>query len=1243
MNDQYNHRKFDAALKEAQNIENAFLRHRRRMRNQKGSLEEPAITIGTGISKKQKLVENSQIFDLKVGREHLFIAKEDNTIQIQLIQKDNLFEKKQTLEGHSNGVYCIAISDDEYWLFSGGGDSSIIVWQRNQNGLFDNFQVLTGHTSFVNCLAVSRDSQYLYSGGQDRTIRVFIRQERGEFKQEQVIAANNAHQLSLALSNDLALLISGGGERIITLWRKLEDHQYSQAQILEGHTSSVSSLALSNDMKFIFSGGYDKRLIVWIEPHDQTYQLNQVIEEHTNWIFSLALSDDYKWLFSASRDQTIRVFQKLSNNQFLTNQVLEDEPESVRSVALSKDNHTIFGVVGDESVQVWEIQHDLIEEKTRVLKGHNGNILCLTVSKDQRWIYSGADDEDIIVWEIQTDYSFKIFQILRGHKTYVFALALSKDTNFLFSGGYESTIRIWERQLDGYYKQIHSLEGHSMSIRSIVLSIDENILVSGGFDQKVLVWQKQNNNSYSQVEVLEQQKDTVNSIALSSDKCYIFSGGDDKKIIVYEKKDRMYSPFQTLNDHAESINSVKLSSDDKWLYSGGEDKLIRVYERQHNRKYKQMRLFKGHLSSIYSLSLSADERTLYSGDSKSSIFSWHLSCPTPTPSLLPSPSPAKSQIFALNSLSESSFPGVQIERCSSAPYLLSSSEGGLLLFFSAAPASYFFSGLFYLPFFSPLLEKGVEEVGRLARAEGAEEQAWELAAIANYPEGVRAPFPTQNSHTKHVELLGRKNMLEGGGNPDVLKAYAEVWNQRDEGGEVVAEEIGEILGCCYDMLKIVACNKLLPRTKADGIELPELFQLPNDEEFVSLSLESEWIRSHDIENLKNSASESDNLVDVEFITSATPLDLRLTSDFATNLIQGLAQCSTEIQMSDFRFIIRKIFLENKYMFWIQSITHWICIVSLVLIIIWGKEEWFFYLQIFVFYTIFICFEIIIMISNPKRYISNLYNWIDLPLYLIGLLLVLFSLVKDREFLKNTFINFLVMLYFSMAIFRSITMLRVMDSCRYMIEMTVASFKEMRYFLLIMALFILGIGVLRNILNIPDNEFSGSFEEFWRVSDLIYNWGYGNWDNSSEMTWNVYLLYIFTSIFLSLVMMNMLIAIISQTFEQYSGNRSKEDTKQTIQMLSEMNSFIRVFYSPKSSHLTSKHLHIIKHKEVIEVSADDLRQKIDNLDEAMKKEIYLLTQEVRGNRNDMREIVSSLRDDIISRIDTRIDPSTVKLR
>ena len=75
-----------------------------------------------------------------------------------------------TLRGHTGEVYAIAFSPDGRWIASGGGDSTVKVWDSGTEKVVRSFR---GHIGIVGSVSFSPDGHRLASGSRDRTVKVW--------------------------------------------------------------------------------------------------------------------------------------------------------------------------------------------------------------------------------------------------------------------------------------------------------------------------------------------------------------------------------------------------------------------------------------------------------------------------------------------------------------------------------------------------------------------------------------------------------------------------------------------------------------------------------------------------------------------------------------------------------------------------------------------------------------------------------------------------------------------------------------------------------------------------------------------------------------------------------------------------------------------------------------------------------------------------------------------------------------
>ena len=74
------------------------------------------------------------------------------------------------MQGHTDYVFTVAVTEDDKYIISGTDDKTIRIWnllEKRQES------VLEGNTDSIKCVAVTSDYKYFVSGSVDKTIRVW--------------------------------------------------------------------------------------------------------------------------------------------------------------------------------------------------------------------------------------------------------------------------------------------------------------------------------------------------------------------------------------------------------------------------------------------------------------------------------------------------------------------------------------------------------------------------------------------------------------------------------------------------------------------------------------------------------------------------------------------------------------------------------------------------------------------------------------------------------------------------------------------------------------------------------------------------------------------------------------------------------------------------------------------------------------------------------------------------------------
>jgi WD40 repeat protein len=308
-----------------------------------------------------------------------------------------------TLQGHTNGVYCliqILWDKDKTTIASGSEDNSIIIWNTDS---VHNSRVLNGHIGSVRCLAYikwEKDQSTIASGSDDNTIRIW------DIETEQTI------------------------------------------KTLRGHTNGVHSLLLREDQTeqhILISGGglFDSTIRLW---NLETEQCFRIIKGHIGCVRCLINLNSPDTLVSSSDDGTLRVWD-LTSTQCVG--VLNGHTNGVHCVIPMNwdiNKSTIISGSWDNTIRVWDIEKDTCA----VLLGHSNGVNCLIQllwKRDMQTILSGSWDKTIRMWNVASEQCLKVVTGHTGSVKCLLQLNIDYEEPVVISGSYDKTLRIWGEDL----------------------------------------------------------------------------------------------------------------------------------------------------------------------------------------------------------------------------------------------------------------------------------------------------------------------------------------------------------------------------------------------------------------------------------------------------------------------------------------------------------------------------------------------------------------------------------------------------------------------------------------------------------------------------------------------------------------------------------------------------------------------------------------------------------------------------
>jgi hypothetical protein len=459
-------------------------------------------------------------------------------------------------------------------------------------------------------------------------------------------------------------------------------------------------------------------------------------------------------------------------------------------------------------------------------------------------------------------------------------------------------------------------------------------------------------------------------------------------------------------------------------------------------------------------------------------------------------------------------------------------------------------------------------------------------------------------------------------NQNLLNEFAKYCEEKPISNTTFSEDLFfKIMGSNSQRLKLVAVSLFLTpgQTEAD-LFIPESFPL-SEEGFHCLQTEnferdSKFKKQYMGILDRNSSM---RLKGIDFWTTSIPVDLRIGSEFTKNFLLNLQDCEDEVIVSDLKTVIRHMWITNRWMVICYSVFNWISILLFFWWIIWYQDnDWLFWVS-FSTFMLLLLFEFISLIQGGMRYISSFWNWIDNAQYIaFPSLMIVMKYIRpdDPEDFWNEekeWFNIIITFFMFLAFFRSITMLNFWDDTRYLIAMIVETFKDMRSFFTILIFSIYLFAMIHiefsKTSTFVDDEGVESDQKmlgFLPSLDIMFNWCFGNWADSSAMNKAEYFGFLGFTIFLPLVMFNLFVALIWETFSNIKGNQEVADYRQILEILEDFNLFTS-FFTGKSTKKNQKYLHLIVQSEDKDNVEEEKMKKLEGIEDVQEKIVDNLAQ------------------------------------
>ncbi|CAD8124889.1 unnamed protein product [Paramecium sonneborni] len=226
-------------------------------------------------------------FDLQIVSKHnLIITHCENLLRSYQFQdgKLNLFQEENT---HRSYIETICLSNSQKFLFTGGVDKIIRIWQISDQGILKLDQELKCHKDCIKSIVINSQDKQLFSTGYDKNIIIWNKYN-DSWCQTQILNEHTKEVIQLSLNQSDNLLISVSWDRSINIYKSISGLWQIMQKIENPHNNKIYSVCFINDGLFITGS---RELIIW----EKNSSSEQFIQQRTI-ISELECIDRIKYL-----------------------------------------------------------------------------------------------------------------------------------------------------------------------------------------------------------------------------------------------------------------------------------------------------------------------------------------------------------------------------------------------------------------------------------------------------------------------------------------------------------------------------------------------------------------------------------------------------------------------------------------------------------------------------------------------------------------------------------------------------------------------------------------------------------------------------------------------------------------------------------------------------------------------------------------------------------------------------------
>ena len=454
-------------------------------------------------------------------------------------------------EGQS-AIMSLAITSNNKAIVSGDEYGNICLWSIPKKKLRSSFKA---HDSVIKQVVLTPDNKHMITSSIRPILKIWTFKE---FREVGKLAGHTDASNALVATPNGKSIISGSADRRIIVWNLSE--QKIEYELI-GHNSPILALCISADGELLVSGSVDSGIKIW--------DLKNKIElcslpDHMFEVFSVAINIQKTWILSGDSKKFVKLW-KINTKK--PHNIIKEYSCGNGLITVSPNKEYI--VISSSYSVLWNLNN-----KTKIIDFREG-YKCGDFSEDSKYLLLGRLSQGIIVWNIEKGEK----QVSIDYQPWESAesIAMSSDNKYLVYGSFSGFVRVWSIQ-DPIME--YSVKLSEKPITSIVFSFQNTLYTIFAAHDNIISIIDFTNKSI--LNVLSGHRSRILSIHISPDRKYIISGSDNGLIKLWNIEfQREEWNFQ---GHTNKVKKVVFNNEGTHVASVSGDGYIKIWNIKEKRE-----------------------------------------------------------------------------------------------------------------------------------------------------------------------------------------------------------------------------------------------------------------------------------------------------------------------------------------------------------------------------------------------------------------------------------------------------------------------------------------------------------------------------------------------------------------------------------------------------------------------------------------------------------------------------------